>query len=123
LDALLITPEIEEQIFAAIAAKCKELNCHLLAIGGVADHVHLLVRFPTTLSAATLAGEAIGASSHLITHRLAPGEFFKWQGAYGAFTVQKDGIDTVTAYIKNQKAHHASNDLIPTREKCENIQQ
>src|SRR5438552_9082654 len=61
----LITPDIEEQIYASIAAKCNDLNCYVLAIGGVTDHVHLLVRFPTTLSVSTLAGEAKGASSHL----------------------------------------------------------
>ena len=49
----MVTPEVEEQIYAAIAAKCMELKCYVLAIGGVEDHVHLLVRFPTVLSVAT----------------------------------------------------------------------
>ncbi len=44
----LITPNIEGRLYAAIAAKCLELKCDMIAIGGIEDHVHLLVRFPTT---------------------------------------------------------------------------
>src|SRR5205823_2487053 len=80
----LVTPEVEPQIYAAIASKCMELKCYVLAIGGVEDHVHLLVRFPAALSVATLVGEVKGVSSHLMTHRISPDVFFRWQGAYGA---------------------------------------
>jgi len=53
-----------------------------------------------------------GASSHLITHKVAPESFFKWQGAYGAFTLRKDDVSTVKVYIENQKEHHAQNNLL-----------
>ena len=118
----LLTPEVEPQIYATIAAKCMALKCYVLAIGGVEDHIHLLVRFPAALSVATLVGEVKGVSSHLMTRRISPDVFFKWQGAYGAFTLQKDGVEVVTAYIKNQKAHHADNRLIIDWERCEDIQ-
>src|SRR5205814_316872 len=112
----LLTAALEPPVHAAILDKCQQLGCHPLAIGSVADHIHLLVRFPPTLPVATLLQEVKGASSHLVTHAVAPGAFFKWQGAYGAFTVQQDGLAVVRAYIKNQKAHHATNDLIPAWE-------
>jgi len=35
----LITPRIEARLYAAITAKCKELKCELIAIGGIEDHV------------------------------------------------------------------------------------
>ena len=50
---------------------------------------------------------------------ITPGEFFKWQGAYGAFTVNKDGIDRVEYYINHQKQHHAEMNLIEDWERCE----
>ena len=103
----LITPAIESQIYAAIAVKCRELKCEPLAIGGIENHVHLLTRFHTTVAIATLAKEIKGASSHLVTHKLMPEEFFKWQGAYGAFTIRKSDVPQVKAYIQNQKTHHA----------------
>lgn len=108
----LITEAIEDRIYAAIAQKCHELKCEPLAIGGIADHVHLLVRLHTTVAVATLLKETKGASSHLVTHEIMPGHFFKWQGAYGAFTIRKSDVTTVKAYILNQKQHHAESEII-----------
>jgi putative transposase len=75
----LITPLNERSIYSSILTKCRELKCHVLAIGGTSDHVHLLIRFPTTITVADLVKEVKGASSHLVTHQIAMGEFFKWQ--------------------------------------------
>ena len=107
----LITPKLEQPIYSCILAKVLALKCDAVAIGGMPDHVHLLVRLHTTVTVADLLKEVKGASSHLVTHEIAPGEFFKWQGAYGAFTVSKDGVERVKEYIERQKEHHARNDL------------
>jgi putative transposase len=115
----LITPEIEEALYRAIIAKAHELKCEVITIGGMVDHVHVLTRFPATVAVATFVKEVKGSSSHLITHVVAPDQFFKWQGAYGAFTVSKSGVEAVTAYILRQKIHHAENALIEDWERCE----
>jgi putative transposase len=117
----LLTAAYELQIHASIAAKCHELGCTPVAIGGIEDHVHLLTQVPAKLSIADLVKEVKGSSSHLMTHVLQPGVFFKWQGAYGAFTVSKEGVTAVAEYIENQKAHHAANKLLPDWERCEEI--
>ena len=114
----LITPEIEPRLYAAIAAKCRELKCKPHAIGGVEDHVHLVVQLHTTVSVAQLLKGVKGSSSHLVTHEIAPGEFFKWQGAYGAFTFAKDDLVQVVAYTERQKAHHAAGRLYEEWEWC-----
>lgn len=90
-------PQIERRLYAVILAKCHELKCEMVALGGVDVHVQLLVRFPTTLAVATLLKEVKGASSHFMTHEIPPGEFFKWQGAYCMFTVKKDEVKTVNS--------------------------
>jgi putative transposase len=112
----LITPKLEPRIYAAIAEKCREHKCLPIAIGGIEDHMHVLTRFHTTVAIATLVKETKGSSSHLVTHAIMPGAFFKWQGAYGAFTIRKSEIPTVKAYIENQKRHHAENKLFPELE-------
>jgi putative transposase len=112
----LITAEIRPRIYAAISEKCRELNCTPFAIGGISDHVHLLVRFHTTVAVASLAKEVKGSSSHLVTHEIKPDVFFKWQGAYGAFTLRKSEVTTVTTYIQSQEQHHAENNLRPELE-------
>jgi len=107
----LITEAVQARIYAAIAEKCREFRCVPLAIGGRPDHVHLLIRFHTTTAIATLVKEVKGSSSHLVTHEITPGQFFKWQGAYGAFTLRKDEAPIVKEYIDQQKEHHAAGSL------------
>ncbi|MCX7841387.1 MAG: IS200/IS605 family transposase [Anaerolineae bacterium] len=115
----LITPQVERRLYEAIAKKAHELKCDVLALGGIADHIHLLVRFPTTLSVADLLKGVKGSSSHLMTHEIAPNEFFKWAGTYGAFTVSKSGVAGGSDYISNQKTHHAERKLVDDWERCE----
>jgi REP element-mobilizing transposase RayT len=115
----LITPDIELRVYGAINEKCRGLNAYPLALGGIEDHLHLLVRLPTTLSVADLLKEVKGASSHLVSHEITPDKFFKWQGAYGAFTIAKSEVPRVNDYIRNQKQHHASQSLWNEWERCE----
>jgi putative transposase len=89
-----------------------------LAIGGIEDHIHMLVRLAPTITVARLVGEVKGASSHAITHAIRPADFFKWQGSYGAFTISQRSVCQVCAYILNQKAHHADSTLINALEYC-----
>lgn len=108
----LIEPQYEPQLHAVLADKCKEFDCIPLAIGGTSDHIHMLVTFTATITIARLIGEMKGASSHTMTHFIAPDNFFKWQGSYGAITVGKRSIPHIQAYILNQKRHHANETTI-----------
>jgi putative transposase len=113
----LIMPEIEPQLYAVLAHKCKELGCTPLAIGGINNHVHILLRFSSTISIAQLIGQIKGTSSHAMTHTILPETFFQWQGAYGAFTISKRSVPQVSAYILNQKSHHADQTLMAELER------
>lgn len=73
----LITEALEARLSAAIAKKCHALHCNPLALGGVPDHIHLLVELHPSVAVAVLAKEVKGGSSHLVTHERAPSEFFK----------------------------------------------
>ena len=106
-----ITSEIQPRIFAALADKCRGLKCEPLAIGGISDHVHLLCRFHPSISIFDLVKELKGSTSHLVTHEIARSASFKWQGAYGAFTIRKSEIPQVKDYSLNQEQHHFQNDL------------
>lgn len=50
----LITPPTEPRLYGSIIAKCRELGCLPIRIGGMSDHVHLLVRLHSTTAIATL---------------------------------------------------------------------
>jgi putative transposase len=101
-----LTPDAQHAAFTCMKAECAVLKAEMLAAGGTADHVHALVRMPSTVTVADLVKRMKGASSHLLTHQVPGMEFFKWQGAYGAFTISKASVPKVLAYIANQEAHH-----------------
>jgi putative transposase len=106
-----ITPEIERDLYRCIESEAERLEVTVLAIGGVADHVHLLVRIPTRLSAANLAKQVKGVSSTFVRDQLHPAEPFRWQEGYGVFSVSRSHVPRVITYINNQKRHHAENKL------------
>jgi REP element-mobilizing transposase RayT len=108
----LISEALESQLHAAMAAKCQELKCDLVAVGGAANHIHLLIRLHPAVSIAELVKQIKGSSSHLVTHKIDPDGFFKWQGAYGAFTLRKEDVPRVKKYIERQKEHHAENTIL-----------
>ena len=102
----IILPEWQSPISACIQAECLDLKVTVIAQHAMPEHVHLLARFPTTVEIAAIAKRVKGVSSHLITHRVAPGEWFKWQRGYGAFTVSKSELPRLQKYIQCQEEHH-----------------
>jgi REP element-mobilizing transposase RayT len=112
-----ITRALEARLHARLAAKCRDLRCNPIAIGGIADHVHVLVALHPTISVSLLAKELKGASSHFVTHVAVPGSPFGWQTGYGAFTLRHDELPTVSAYVRQQARHHSGGSLVPDWER------
>ena len=103
-----IRDDLQDRLYAAMAKRCNEMNCDLIAIGGIADHVHLLVRLSPSVAIADLVKDVKGACSHLMNHEIQPGGNFRWQGAYGAFSIRGNEVDQVKMYVLNQVSHHAN---------------
>lgn len=110
----LLVPPLRAPVYACILDKCRELRCQPIAIGGIEDHVHVLVRLHSTVAVATLAKGMKGSSSHLATHALS--QEFKWQGGYGALTVSLSHVRRVCGYIERQREHHAQGKIWPELE-------
>ena len=102
----LLTPAIQPHIYRCLQAECARLRVELIAIGGMDDHVHLLVRLPPALSVAALVKQLKGASSHLANHEVPKPVGFRWQAGYGAFSVSGRLVPRVREYIENQEEHH-----------------
>jgi len=77
-----------------------------LAIGGVADHVHVLLSLPATLSVAKAMQLLKGNSSKWIRETFPKMRSFAWQEGDGAFSVSVSGVEATVAYIRNQARHH-----------------
>ena len=92
---------------AAIGQAVERAGARLMAAGGVADHVHLLVSIGRVCTLADLVKVAKHAGHAWITSRgLVPD--FAWQRGYAALAVGVDGLAAVRRYIANQAEHHAS---------------
>jgi putative transposase len=74
-------------------------------IGGVEDHVHLLIGLRATHRLADVLRELKASSSKWVHDELQK-PLFAWQEGYGAFTVGQSQIEAVKTYIANQEEHH-----------------
>lgn len=75
-----------EDLFRYIRGILKNKNCHLYRIGGIDDHVHLLVSIHPTITLADIVKDIKTNSSKWIKQNdVFPG-FIGWQDGYGAFT-------------------------------------
>ena len=115
----LVTEDIERGVHRYISQVCNDDRCDVLAVGGMPDHVHLLVALPGTLGYSDLMKHVKGGSSRLVTEKLKPGEWFAWQGHYGVTAVCPSHKDAVIRYILNQKQHHADGTLWPHAERTQ----
>ena len=75
-------------------------------MGGVADHVHLLIQWRTDEALATLMRRLKANSSRWIHAEFPTMRGFAWQEGYAAFTVSLSQFETVRRYVRNQPAHH-----------------
>ena len=76
-----------------------------IAVGGMNDHVHILLLLPLTIAVAK-AVQTIKANSSRWLHEIT-GKPFEWQEGYAAFSVSISQTDATVAYIHNQRQHHA----------------
>ena len=109
----LLVGDRVETVDRAIHYECTNLRADVIAIGGMEDHVHLLVRVPTPLSPAALVKQVKGASSHLVNPEHGARASFRWQGGYGAFSVSRQHVARIRRYVLNQEAHHREGRIAP----------
>ena len=107
----LITSDIERELHRFLQSQAERLKCVVIAIGGVEDHVHMLVEMPPTLCISDWMHDVKGSSSHFANHALHR-DSFKWRGSYAAFSVSYYNCGKIKRYINNQKEHHAQGTLI-----------
>jgi len=107
----LITPELQERLWPFLGGIARENGMRAMIIGGVENHVHLLLALPATMPVAKAMQLIKGGSSKWVHETFPEHQEFRWQEKYGAFTVSVSQLDTITAYIENQREHHRSKDF------------
>ncbi len=103
----LIRPEWEEELYRYVTGIVQNKSHKMIAVNGVADHLHLFVGLHTTQSIADFMRMVKGESSEWINAQRYVTGRFSWQEGYGAFSYGRSQINQVYEYIANQKKHHA----------------
>lgn len=101
-----IEPAVEQRIWAYLGGIAKQNKITPLQIGGIEDHVHLLLGAPAVLAPAKVAQLIKGGSSAWIQETFPQMKGFRWQDGYGAFTVSMSNVPLVIEYIRGQREHH-----------------
>jgi putative transposase len=93
------------RVHAYLGGVVRSLDGVPLEIGGVKDHVHLLVGLNATHRVADVLRSIKGESSRWIHEELGE-RMFGWQEGYSAFTVSRSLLPTVRRYVQRQERHH-----------------
>jgi len=102
----LITAGLQARLWPFMGGIARKNDMKALAIGGVEDHVHLLLSLPSTLSIAKAIQLIKGASSKWVHETFPEHQGFAWQEGYGAFTIGVSQVHPTVAYIDSQAKHH-----------------
>ena len=98
-----ISSEFQPRLWTYAAGICHHLEILVHAIGGMEDHIHILIQIPPTLSVAKAVLAIKSNSSRWANEE---GHKFAWQQGYGTFSVSSSNAPAVIQYIRTQQAHH-----------------
>lgn len=104
----MITPDRKERLYEYIGGIIRGLGGIALAINGMSDHVHILVKLRPDKALSDVLRDLKANSSGWMHDVFPDAADFSWQNGYGAFTVSASQIDGVKRYIADQERHHAA---------------
>jgi REP element-mobilizing transposase RayT len=105
-----IVSEIQPRLWAYMGGIAREHQMKALGIGGVEDHVHILLSLPSSISIAS-AMQIIKSASSRWMHETCVMQDFEWQEGYGAFSIGWGQVPATLAYIASQQEHHRKRDF------------
>lgn len=101
-----ITSDYQERVWPYLGGIARENKITAMSIGGMADHVHILLSLPSTMAIAKAVQLIKGGSSKWIHESFPRMRGFQWQEGYGAFSIGISDVQRTRKYIENQAEHH-----------------
>jgi REP element-mobilizing transposase RayT len=105
-----IVDDVLPDLHAYLGGIIKHLDGFPLMIGGIADHVHLVISLPPRIAIAD-AVRTIKSNSSKWLHESRKLMQFQWQAGYSAFTVSESARPAVMNYVRDQAEHHRRQDF------------
>jgi putative transposase len=115
---LVFTPKFRRSVFTdpiltrceqIMRATCDKFGAELVEFNGEADHVHLLVHYPPSMTLSTLVGSLKGVSARLLRKEFSAhirqylwGDHF-WSPSYFAASCGGAPLAIIEEYIENQQ--------------------
>lgn len=82
------------------------MDCPVILINGVEDHVHIIAALSRKLSIMDVIKRSKTATAKWLKKKDASFRSFQWQAGYGIFSVSESNVQHVKRYIANQEEHH-----------------
>jgi REP element-mobilizing transposase RayT len=98
--------EIEERIWAYLGGVASQHGMTPLKIGGLEDHLHIVLGLPPTLAVSRAVQLLKGASSRWIRSTMPELAAFRWQDGYGVFSVSRSRLTATIGYVERQRERH-----------------
>ncbi len=102
----LILPSWEEDLYKYMTGIIQNKKQKMLAINGMPDHIHFLIRMKPTCCLSDLVRDVKVSADEFIKENKFTKANFQWQDGFGAFSYAEDDVQNVINYIMNQKQHH-----------------
>lgn len=98
--------DLRPRVFAYLAEVGRDMDCTVHRVGGMADHIHMAMELPRTMTVADFVKKVKSASSIWIKEHGGHHSGFSWQAGYGVFSLGASQLQSLTEYIDRQEAHH-----------------
>ena len=102
---------LHEDVYRFIWALLRERGCALYRIGGIGNHLHLLINLPANARLSDIVRDIKANTSGWLTRDEKFPDFRGWSKEYFAMTVSPRSKQAVIEYISNQKQHHNGRSL------------
>lgn len=97
-----IVDELRPKLWAYLNGIAQNVKLVPIAIGGTANHIHLLLRFPPVIALSEAIQKLKANSSRWMGEQMP----FEWQEGYAAFSVSPSSVEKVKRYVQRQEEHH-----------------
>lgn len=104
---MTITEAHKQELYAYMHGIAKNKRCHLIAVNGIANHVHLLVDLSAEVSLSDFVRDLKRSTSLWLKSASEKfPRFAGWGKEYYAFSCSESHKEAVAEYISSQEAHH-----------------
>ncbi len=101
-----IQPEIRARLHAYLGGIVRNLGATAIEIDGTADHVHIVIQYPSRLAIADIVCKVKSYSSRWVHETYPDQRGFAWQNGYAAFSISESRVAAVRRYVRRQEEHH-----------------